>query len=300
MNVLNLGSLNIDKVYSVDHFVTGGETISSTKMETFSGGKGLNQSIALAKAGAGVWHAGAVGTDGEDLRRQLDAAGVNTRHLQTLDIATGHAIIQLTPEGKNCIIISAGANGEISRPYIDQVLSHFSEGDLLLLQNEISNVDYAMTEAKRRGLKIAFNASPIDQKILSYPLELVDYFLINEIEGACLAEAADAQNKRIVLARLARKFPNAVIVLTVGEEGVICRWGDRILEHGIYKVAAVDTTAAGDTFCGYFLAGISAGDAPELCLKRASMASAIAVSRKGAANSIPSRAEVDAFAETRT
>ena len=297
MKILNLGSLNIEKVYSVAHFVTSGETISSTRMEVFSGGKGLNQSIALAKAGAQVYHAGAVGTDGGALRTQLEEAGVRTQYLQTLDTATGHAIIQLTPEGKNCIIISPGANGEIRKDYIRQLLNNFSEGDLLLLQNEISNVDYAMAEGKQRGLKIAFNASPIDQKLLEYPLELVDYFLVNEIEGAYLAGAEYCADKWAVLDAMARAYPNAAIVLTVGEDGVVFRQGSQVLSHGIYRVKAVDTTAAGDTFCGYFLAGIAEGLPVETCLERASMASAISVSRKGAAPSIPSLEELAAFAK---
>lgn len=297
MRILNLGSLNIDKVYSVDHFVVGGETISSTKMEVFNGGKGLNQSIALAKAGAQVYHAGAIGFDGEPLRWELEGAGVNTQYLQQLDTVTGHAIIQLTPEGKNCIIISAGANGEITKEYIDGMLNDFTAGDLLLLQNETNNVDYAMQEANKRGLKIALNASPIDSKLMQYPLELVDYFLINEIEGAYLAGMDGAKDKFAVLHKLSEKFPKATIILTVGEDGVVYKARETILEHGIYKVKAVDTTAAGDTFCGFFLAGISAGEKAETCLKKASMASAIAVSRKGAANSIPTRDEVNAFAK---
>lgn len=297
MKILNLGSLNIDKVYSVPHFVTSGETISSTRTETFCGGKGLNQSIALAKAGAEVYHAGAIGTDGEMLRKQLETAGVDTRYLQVLATVTGHAVIQLTPEGKNCIIISAGANGEISREYIDRVLAKFEAGDLLLLQNETSNVAYAMRQAKARGMKIAFNASPMDEKLMRYPLELVDYFLINEIEGALLAGLPVSESADEILGRLSEKFPQATIVLTIGENGVLLSDGGQVLRHGIYRVKAVDTTAAGDTFCGFFLASIAAGTAPEVCLERASMASAIAVSRMGAAASIPTTAEVDDFAK---
>lgn len=298
MRILNLGSLNIDKVYSVDHFVVGGETISSTKMETFQGGKGLNQSVALAKADARVYHAGAIGNDGEALRMALEGAGVDTQYLQELDTATGHAIIQLTPDGKNCILISAGANGEITQEYIEQVLQKFAPGDLLLLQNETSNVDYAIRAGKKRGLKIALNASPIDKKLMGYPLEMVDFFLINEIEGAYLSGADGGSDKMTILHRLSEKFPKAAIVLTVGEDGVMYKSGQTVLTHGIYRVEAVDTTAAGDTFCGYFLAGISRGEKEETCLEQASMASAIAVSRMGASASIPTRSEVEAFAQS--
>ena len=279
MKILNLGSLNIDKVYSVGHFVSAGETISSANMETFSGGKGLNQSIALARAGAEVYHAGAVGPDGEGLRALLEGSGVHVDYLQTLGTVTGHAVIQLTPKGQNCIIISAGANGELTESYIDGVLEHFAPGDLLLVQNETNNVAYAMRQAKQRGMKIAFNASPISEALLGYPLELVDYY-------------------EEILAGLKARFPEAAIVLTVGKDGVLYQYKDERAGHGIYDVPVADTTAAGDTFCGYFLACVAKGLPAAEGLRMASLASSLAVSQKGAANSIPTWDEVAAFGKT--
>ncbi len=300
MKILNLGSLNIDKVYNVDHFVQAGETISSRAVERFPGGKGMNQSIALARAGAEVYHAGAVGKDGGFLREMLREAGVHTDYLQTLDGETGHAIIQLSPRGQNCIIISAGANGQLTEDYIDQVLTAFGEGDLLLVQNETSGVAYAMEQAKRRGMKIAFNASPINDKLTSYPLHLVDYYLINEVEGTVLAGSDGAEemtSHREILDRVAKQFPKAAIVLTVGEDGVLYRDPCITASHGIYRVQTVDTTSAGDTFCGYFLACMAKGLLVEEGLEMASKASAMAVSCKGEANSIPTWEDVEAFSE---
>lgn len=299
MKILNLGSLNIDKVYSVEHFVAAGETLSAAKMETFSGGKGLNQSVALARAGAQVWHAGAIGPDGAGLKALLGEAGVDTSLLQTLDTVTGHAIIQLTPAGQNCIIISAGANGELSEEYIDSALAGFGPGDLLLLQNEVNNVPYAMRKAKEKGLLIAFNASPISSALLDYPLELVDYYLINEVEGKALAgEKAQGQDNEAILAALTARFPGAAIVLTVGKDGVLYQRGGVRARHGIYRVKVEDTTAAGDTFCGFFLAGVAKGLPAEECLRVASLASSLAVSCKGAANSIPTWQQAVEFGET--
>ena len=297
MKILNLGSLNIDKVYSVGHFVSAGETISSANMETFSGGKGLNQSIALARAGAEVYHAGAVGPDGKGLRALLEGSGVHVDYLQTLGTVTGHAVIQLTPKGQNCIIISAGANGELTESYIDGVLEHFAPGDLLLVQNETNNVAYAMRQAKQRGMKIAFNASPISEALLGYPLELVDYYLINEVEGKALAGGEESGNEEI-LAGLKARFPEAAIVLTVGKDGVLYQYKDERAGHGIYDVPVADTTAAGDTFCGYFLACVAKGLPAAEGLRMASLASSRAVSQKGAANSIPTWDEVAAFGKT--
>lgn len=294
MKILNLGSLNFDKVYELDHFVTAGETILSRGFQVFLGGKGLNQSIALARAGAEVYHAGAIGPDGCPLRKCLTDAGVDDRYLLETATPSGHAIIQ-NVNGQNCIIVCGGANQEITSGQIRETLSHFSKGDLLLVQNETSNVAFAMEEARRLGLGIAFNASPITRELFDYPLDLVDYFLINEIEGKALS-GAESQNYEDILTALSDRFPNAAIVLTVGERGVL--YQDRHLraQHGSYHVSVADTTAAGDTFCGYFLTCLAKGFSVDAALATACKASAIAVSRHGAANSIPTWAEVEKFA----
>ena len=260
MKILDIGSLNIDKVYSVEHFVSAGETLTAGRLETFSGGKGLNQAIALARAGAEVYCAGAIGEDGLFLKELLEGSGVRTDYLQVLeDVPTGHAIIQLIPKGQNCIIISAGANGALTEDYIDSVLERFAAGDVLLVQNETSGVAYAMKKAKERGMKIAINASPIDDKLFTYPMGLVDYFLINEIEGKAIAGSEAESNERI-LEDLAAKFPEAAVVLTIGKEGVLYACGQERCRHGIYNVSVVDTTAAGDTFIGFFLHGLLSGE----------------------------------------
>lgn len=299
MKVLNFGSLNIDNVYSVEHFVRGGETLSSEKMEVFSGGKGLNQSIALSKALAGsgvtVYHAGAVGKeDGAFLLKQMEEAGVNVELTAQLPCKTGHAIIQRDKAGQNCILLYGGANQAITREMADCVMEHFGEGDFLILQNEISQIGYIMETAHKKGMKIVLNPSPMDGKIGGYPLEYVDYFLLNEIEGAdiCgMAEAGDT-TKEALLKGLAERFPSAKIVLTLGGDGSLYKDGDMVLEQGIYKVPVVDTTAAGDTFTGYFIGGLVRGETAKEALDNGAKAAAIAVSRPGAAPSIPNREEL--------
>lgn len=294
MKILNYGSLNIDYTYSVDHFVRGGETMSSEEMHVFSGGKGLNQSIALSKSGAEVWHAGAIGTgDGDFLIRQLKEAGVNTEYISVLDGKTGHAIIQKAKDGGNCILLFGGANQQITREMVDGVMDHFEKGDYLVLQNEISEIGYIMERAREKGMVLVFNPSPMDDKISSYPLEYVDYFLLNEIEaGDICGEQGSGEE---LLQKLSDKFPASKIVLTLGGDGSLYRDGQRILTQGIYKVPVVDTTAAGDTFTGFLIGGLVQGlDAGE-ALDLAAKAAAIAVSRPGAAPSIPSRKEVEAF-----
>lgn len=294
MNILNLGSLNFDKVYHVPHFVSEGETILSTGYQEFLGGKGLNQSLAIARAGVPVYHAGAIGPEGGPFLDCLEASGADTSLIARLETISGHAIIQ-NVDGRNCIIVCGGANQQVSREIIDHALSHFGPGDLLLLQNEVSNIPYAIRAAKARGLEIAFNASPITPALLQYPLELVDIFLVNEIEGKALADVLSNDHEAI-LRGLAARFPNARIVLTVGEKGVLYHDSTCDARHDSYRVKAVDTTAAGDTFSGYFLAGLARGMAVPQALRMASQASAIAVSRPGASSSIPTMEDVQAFA----
>lgn len=297
MKILNIGSLNIDKVYSVPHFVAPGETLTAPKLETFAGGKGLNQSVALARAGAQVYAAGAIGPDGQFLVNLLRESGANVDPIQRfVDVPTGHAIIQVAPDGQNCIIISGGANRELDEGYMDDTLADFGPGDLLLLQNEVSNVAYAIKAAKERGMQVALNASPIDDALFSYPLELVDYFIINEIEGRAIA-GIDATDYEAILEALLGKFPNATVVLTLGGDGVLYGKGEERAFHPIYRVPVTDTTAAGDTFCGYFLASVAKGLPPREALKRASMASALAIQKKGAAPSIPTWDQVEEFAK---
>ena len=292
--VLNIGSLNIDRTYTVEHFVQPKETIKALRYEEFCGGKGLNQSVALARAGAQVFHAGAVGADGDALVTILEESGADTTYLLHTSGASGHAVIQIDESGQNNIIIAGGANESISREYIQDVLEHFMPGDVVLLQNEVSNVDFAIEEAKKRGLFVAFNPSPINDNIWKCPLQLVDLFLVNEIEATALSGVSSEEPKQILEA-LAARYPNAAFVLTLGEGGAYYFDEKELQYHDIFPVQAVDTTAAGDTFCGYFIAAMAQGLEKIECVTRASAASAIAVTRKGAAPSVPTKAEVEAM-----
>lgn len=291
MKVLNYGSLNIDNVYSVDHFVRSGETISSIQMEIFSGGKGLNQSIALAKSGIQVWHAGVVGLrDGGFLLEQMEEVGVHVELISKLPVKTGHAIIQKNKEGQNCILLFGGANQQVTTEQIDTVMGQFCEGDFLILQNEISEIGYIIEKAYEKKMKIILNPSPMDEKIFTYPLKYVDYFILNEIEARDLCGHDGTENE--LLETLAEKFPSAKIVLTLGEKGSIYKDKEMVIHQPIYPVEVKDTTAAGDTFTGFFIGGIVQGETPQKAMENAAKASAIAVSRPGAAPSIPYRSEL--------
>ncbi len=304
MKILNLGSLNIDRVYAVPHFVQEGETLSSPKMEVFCGGKGLNQSLALARAGAKVLHVGAAGPDGDALAELLAQAGADTAHLHRLDTPSGHAIIQVDPQGHNCIIVSGGANALVTPSMVDAAIGVCAQGDWLLTQNETACVAYAFHKAKAAGMKIAFNPSPVDSTLMAYPLDLVDLFVLNEAEGAHLADLPLDTDPKDTLAALTRQYPAAAFALTLGGDGALCLANGHTARHGIFPVQAVDTTAAGDTFCGYFLTAFASQlesgslvtlTALQQALRIASAAAAIAVSRPGAGPSIPTFPEVEGF-----
>lgn len=296
MKVLNLGSLNIDKTYTVEDFVQEGQTINAIAYSSCCGGKGLNQSVAMARAGMEVYHAGMIGQDGDMLKRKLEESGVHTKYLAVAQEESGHALIQLDQQGRNCIICYGGANHAVTTQYIDAVLQHFVEGDYLLVQNEITNVPYAMVHAKNKGMQVVFNPSPITPKLKAYPLEMVDCFLVNETEGEALTGEHDYE---AILAGLHMRYPKALLVLTVGDRGVLCQQGETTYRHGVYNVPVVDTTAAGDTFCGYFIACLAQGQPVAQVLKTASAASALSVSHPGASDSIPQRAEVEAFLQSK-
>ncbi len=291
MKVLSFGSLNLDYVYAMDHFVQAGETIAASDRSIHRGGKGLNQSVALALAGAETYHAGRIGQDGLMLRDWLVHNGVDVSLLEIDPVMpTGHAIIQVDRTGQNSIIILAGTNGSITEGFVDSMLESFGPGDWMLLQNETSCRDYAIRKAAEKGMKVALNPSPMTEELAASPaLADVSYFILNEIEG----KAVTGETEPDEICRVMReRFPDSVVVLTLGGDGVVYDDGSKRLSHGIYPVKAVDTTAAGDTFAGYFLATLSNGGDPETALQRASKAAAIAVTRPGASDSIPTLQEV--------
>ena len=290
MKVLNYGSLNIDYVYSLDHFVKRGETISSDSLDIFPGGKGLNQSLALGRAGAKVFHAGAIGKDGMFLLDLLKNSGIQIEHVRVLEgVQTGTAIIQKEKSGDNCIILYSGANHEISEKDIEETFQNFSEGDVLILQNEINAIGRIMEEAHQKGMQIILNPSPMNESIFQLPLEFVHYFILNEIEAAQILklDLVTVENAEKIVRELHQRDPQSKIVLTLGAEGSLYFDGELLLRQNAYKAKVVDTTAAGDTFTGYFVAGILNGDSVKTAMERATHAAAIAISRLGAAPSIP-------------
>lgn len=289
MKVLNIGSMNLDHVYQVDHIVQPGETEASFDMNVFLGGKGINQSMALAKAGVAVYHGGMIGEDGQPFLDACKEYGVNADHIKMIEGKTGHAIIQVDKNAQNCILLYGGANQKLTEAYVDEVLADFESGDILLLQNEVNQLPYIVDQAYAKGMQVALNPSPFNEKLKEVDLKKVSIFLLNEVEGGQITGLTDPDE---ILVKMREMFPNSKIILTLGGDGAKYAEGDVTYHQPIFKVQAVDTTAAGDTFTGYFLAGLIDGMAIPDILKMSAKASSIAVTRNGAVQSIPMKDEV--------
>lgn len=290
MKILNLGSLNIDYVYSVDHIIMPGETQSTGGRNTYLGGKGINQSIAVAKAGAEIYHGGLIGEDGQMFLDACKEYGVHSDYLKKIDVNTGHTIIQVDKNGQNCILLFGGANQEFTEEFIDEVLANFEEGDILMLQNEINKMPYIIDQAAAKGMTIVLNPSPYNEKLDECDMSKVSIFLLNEIEGGQISGGETEPEK--ILDKILEMYPEVKIVLTLGGDGAV--YADKTQRHHqpIFPVKPVDTTAAGDTFTGYFLAGMVEGMPIPDIMRMSAKASSITVTRPGAVQSIPLRHEV--------
>jgi ribokinase len=292
--VINFGSINIDHVYQVDHLVNPGETLASDSYQVFPGGKGLNQSVALAKAGVDVTHVGKIGDDGLWLREYLEKSGVDTVLVKSSKHATGHAMIQVSKTGENSIIIHSGANRDLDANLITEAFSFASPGDFLLVQNEINSIADIIKTGHEQGLIILLNPAPMNRHVLDYPLEKIDWLIVNETEGEAMTGQSESQQ---ILTDLNHRLPTAKIVLTLGDKGLLYIDSNRQMTLPAYAIKASDTTATGDTFIGFLLSAVVRGKGLETALSEASAAAAICATRVGAASSIPDLNEVQKFLE---
>jgi ribokinase len=294
MKVLSFGSINIDYVYHLDEFVKKGETLPCKRFERYLGGKGANQSIAIAIAGVKeVYHAGKIGKADAWLADDIKGYGVNTSMIKMEDGPSGHAIIQMNQHGENCIVTFGGANQTMTEEYIRDTFSRFKRGDFMLIQNELNLTEKIIEEGHKRGFKIFINASPVDKKMADYPLDLIDYVIANEVEAEALADGKTGDD---VLDIVRPKFPNAVIIVTLGADGAICSDTDgKRYKIPAPKVKVVATTSAGDTFAGYLVSSLYKGKSVEESLRLACKAAALCVTREGTTNSIPRADEVDSW-----
>jgi ribokinase len=286
MTVWTLGSINLDHVYQLARLPRPGETIAARSLAIGLGGKGANQSIAAARAGAAVRHIGRVGADGATALAALAAAGVDCRHVVRAETATGHAIILVAADGENAIVVHPGANRGQDPAAIAAALDGAAPGDTLLIQNETDGQAAAARAARARGVRVVYSAAPFDAAAARAMLPLIDALALNTVEAAQLSAT---------LGVAPGDLPVPELLVTRGAGGALWRGpGGTIAVPGV-PVTPVDTTGAGDTFLGWFAGRRDAGDGIEPALCAAAAAAALQVTRPGAAAAIPGRDEVGEF-----
>ena len=288
--IINFGSINIDHVYRVPHLVKPGETLSSLDLVTGLGGKGANQSVAIARAGVSVAHVGRVFKGDTWAVALLASTGVDTDNIALIEGASGHAIIQVDDQGENAIVLHGGANQSFSIADIESALNHNQQARYLLMQNETNLLAEAFELAQAKGIKIVLNPAPMTDNIKDLPLAKLDTLIVNQGEAEALCGAADIDQMTQQMAALA---PQTRVVVTLGGDGAMLLANGEVTHMNSPSVDVVDTTGAGDTFVGYFLAGVAEGMNDHDALQRACLAGSIAVTRQGAITAIPDRSEVD-------
>ena len=283
MAIWNLGSINIDHVYRLDNLPRPGETLAAGSYVQGLGGKGANQSVAAACAGADTHHLGAMGPADDWVIDRLSRRGVvSTDILRMEDQATGHAIILLDGRAENAIVIHPGANRAMTPDMLEGPLSEIRPGDTLLIQNETSCQVEAARAAREAGARVIYSAAPFDIEAVRAILPHVTILAMNAGEAEALFAAMPGD------------LPIEGLLITRGGEGAEYRdlTTGTTYRQAAFKVDPVDTTGAGDTFAGYFAASLDRGDAIPQALRLASGAAALKVTRPGAGEAIPSLAEV--------
>ena len=288
--IINFGSINIDYVYRVPHLVKPGETLSSLDLVTGLGGKGANQSVAIARAGVSVAHVGRVFKGDRWAVALLASTGVDTDNIALIEGASGHAIIQVDDQGENAIVLHGGANQSFSIADIESALNHNQQARYLLMQNETNLLAETFELAQAKGIKIVLNPAPMTDNIKDLPLAKLDTLIVNQGEAEALCGAADIDQMTQQMAALA---PQTRVVVTLGGDGAMLLANGEVTHINSPSVDVVDTTGAGDTFVGYFLAGVAEGMNDHDALQRACLAGSIAVTRQGAITAIPDRSEVN-------
>ena len=289
MPIINIGSINVDHAYRLPRFIQPGETLACASYVRGLGGKGMNQSIALARAGAQVAHLGAIGQNDQWAKEAVERAGLRLDDLVSSDVETGHAIIQIDAAGENCILLYPGANHALTIDHVHKVLAKYPMYQWVLLQNETNVVGQALALAADAGRRVVFNPAPCDVSLAKLPLERLAVLLVNELE-ACQLTGCTSQGP--AFAQLCQRCPDTLVVMTLGAQGLIAARASQQWALAAQPTHVVDTTGAGDTITGYLLAGLDEGMDEPQALAFALKAAAITVSRMGAAASIPMRSEL--------
>ena len=288
MTIWNLGSINADYVYALPHLPRAGETLAARSLTTGLGGKGANMSVACARAGGKIEHIGALGPEGAWMADRLRSYGVGTTHVATFDSPSGHAIIAVEEGGENLILVFPGTNRQVPPAHIEAALAQARPGDWFLTQNETNHQTEAARLARARGLHVAYVAAPFDTAAVQAMLPLASFLILNEVEADQLRDATGTPLGELGVAD---------VIVTLGAEGSLWFHDNRETGFPALPVTPVDTTGAGDAFTGYILALLDEGRPMPEAIQLATRAAALKVTRPGAADAIPTRAEAEAFGQ---
>lgn len=295
-----LGSINVDHVIQVSYFPKAGETLLGKNYKIVFGGKGANQAVAAARAGANVQFIGAVGDDdiGKKMKLAFANDGINTQAIREIpEQSTGLAMIQVADSGENSIVISAGANGDVSKAQVDENIEAITQSEYLLMQLEtpLPAIYYAAQVAHNQGVKVVLNPAPA-QSLSVDLLSLIDVITPNETEAEILTNVKIIDKTTACKAAdILHGFGIKTVLITLGAKGVYySENGNGEIIEG-FKVKAIDTTAAGDTFNGAFVTALLENKPYEEAIRFAQAAAAISVTREGAQTAIPYRKEIEDF-----
>lgn len=300
--IVVIGSSNVDLLMKMDHLPEKGETVTDAEFFQVYGGKGANQAVAAVRAGGNVAFVNSVGEDAytPQMVQNYKNDGIDTRFVfQEREIASGHALIMIGGEGMNYLSVAPGANYKLTPQKIDEAMPVIDEAAMIVMQYEIpeETIKYVIDLANSKNIPVLWNCAPARAFDLSY-IPKINILVLNEVEAGFLTEMtveteADAE-------KAAQKLVDSgveKVIITLGSKGAFVVTKTEKVSVPAFQVEAVDTTAAGDTFCGAFAVALVEGKSLKEALQFASAAAAISVTRIGAQPSAPARKEIEAFLE---
>lgn len=301
--IVVIGSSNVDLIMKMDHLPAKGETVTDAEFLQVYGGKGANQAVAAARAGGNIAFVNCVGEDAytPQMVQNYRDDGIDTSYVfHEKNIPTGHALIMIGDEGDNYISVAPGANYKLTPAKIDEAMSLFDEAAVIVMQYEIQEetIKYVIDLANKKGVPVLWNVAPARDFDLSY-IPKVNILVLNEVEAGFLAQkkVENESDAELAANTLIDRGVEKVII-TLGAQGAFATTKNEKVRVPAYKVDALDTTAAGDTFCGAYAVAMVEEKSSKDCLKFASAAAAISVTRMGAQPSAPTRKEIEAFLDS--
>ena len=289
MTIYNLGSINVDHLYMLERIPKPGETLSSLETHITIGGKGLNISVAAHRSGADVRHIGVVGSADPSVLDMIAGLGLDRALISQVDVQTGHAIIYVDENSENSIVVHGGANLCFSESQIRTALSSAQPDDWLVLQNETNANEIGISIAREKGMQIALVAAPFNAKTMPEQIEKVDLVSMNKTESELF---------EVISGTSIGNLKSIDFLITYGADGAVFLSDGEARRIAAHKVHSIDTTGAGDTFFGVFMAHYTSRGCVETALKKANAAAALIVQRRGVASVVPSQKEIDTFLET--